>query len=257
VPIAKDLITCAPNPASNPGKICSTMPWNIGKEDGGSMHKNRFPGESSDYRAARDSLLRAELELRRQTEEVAAMRRALPPGGSVSTRYTFEGGDGPSPLSRLFGKHSTLVLYNFMYGPAQEQPCPMCTSFIDGLAGNAIHIEQRAALAIVAKSAYPRIMTFAATRAWSALRLYSSANTTFNRDYFGEDEGGAQDPMLHVFVRNGEDIVHTWSSELQMVASEPGQNQRHLDSMWPLWNVLDCTPQGRGADFYPRLRYDG
>lgn len=40
-----------------------------------------------------------------------------------------------------------------------------------------------------------------------------------------------------------------------MEPEDEGQNQRHLDTMRPLWNVLDCMPEGRGADWYPKLTY--
>ncbi len=42
-----------------------------------------FPGESAEYRAARDRLLVQEIELRRAPEAVAAARGELPPGGVV------------------------------------------------------------------------------------------------------------------------------------------------------------------------------
>jgi predicted dithiol-disulfide oxidoreductase (DUF899 family) len=54
------------------------------------MHEHRFPGESHTYRVARDDLLQAEVALRRQTEQVAAQRRALPLGGAVATDYVFD-----------------------------------------------------------------------------------------------------------------------------------------------------------------------
>ena len=53
------------------------------------LHEVRFPGESDAYRAARDELLRAEIELRRRTEAVAEQRRRLPLGGEVRTDYSF------------------------------------------------------------------------------------------------------------------------------------------------------------------------
>ena len=34
------------------------------------------------------------------------------------------------------------------------------------------------------------------------------------------------------------------------------QDGRHVDSFWPLWNLFDLTPEGRGTNWYPRLRYD-
>jgi predicted dithiol-disulfide oxidoreductase (DUF899 family) len=78
----------------------------------------RFPGESEEYRRERNQLLRAESELRRQIETVAAQRRALPPGGLVPDDYRFEDiSDGREVrFSELFeaGK-DTLVIYSFMF----------------------------------------------------------------------------------------------------------------------------------------------
>src|ERR1700730_17751391 len=123
------------------------------------LHHLRFPGESADYRAARNALLAEEMELRRQTERVAAQRRALPAGGALAEDYLFEGPDGPVKLSELFapGK-DTLAIYSFMYGPEREDQCPGCTQFLDGLDGMVEHIAQRLGLglAVVAKSPLPR-----------------------------------------------------------------------------------------------------
>src|SRR5688572_23913389 len=99
------------------------------------LHDVRFPGETADYRAARNRLLQSEIALRRQTEAVAAQRRALPPGGVVPEDYSFAAADGPVKLSELFGARSVLALYSFMYGPLMERACPACTSILDGLEG--------------------------------------------------------------------------------------------------------------------------
>jgi len=57
-----------------------------------------FPGESHEYRMARNRLLQQEVELRRATEAVAAARRALPPGGVVPQDYVFQqAGPGDTP----------------------------------------------------------------------------------------------------------------------------------------------------------------
>src|SRR5271168_1185412 len=97
------------------------------------LHDLRFPNESKAYRDARNALLVAELELRRQVERVASQRRALPPGGEVREDYVFDdlagGARRPVKLSQLFGPHDTLVTYNFMFSPREgARPCPMCTS---------------------------------------------------------------------------------------------------------------------------------
>lgn len=216
----------------------------------------RFPNESAEYRDARDRLLDAEIALRRQVESVAAMRRALPPGGEVPHDYEFgEAGRGAVRMSELFadGKE-TLVVYNFMYGPEMDEPCPMCTSMLDALDGNARQIAQRVNLAVVAKSPAARIEAFARPRGWRNLRLLSSANNSYNRDYLGETAEGEQMSSLNVFTRRGGVVRHFWNSEMFWAPVDEGQDSRHVDMIWPLWNVFDCTPDGRGADWYPSLR---
>ncbi len=213
-----------------------------------------FPNESPNYRSARDQLLLAEIELRRQVERVAELRRSLPSGGEVREDYEFDSLDGPVKLSQLFEKGDTLVIYGFMYGPEMPKACSSCTSILDSLDGAAHHLAQVTNLVAIAKSPLPRILEHAKTRGWTRLRLLSSERNTYNRDYGAETADGAQMPMLNVFRKNGM-IHHFWGSELLFAKAEPGQDPRHGDSIWPLWNVLDLTPRGRGTDFYPKLRY--
>ena len=219
------------------------------------MKKLRFPNEPDDYRHARDRLLEAEKSLRRHVEEVAVLRRHLPPGGEVPEDYLFEGERGPLRLSQLFTRGGTLVAYSFMYGPKMAHACPMCTSMLDALDGNAQHIAQRTDLVVIAKSPLARIQEHARSRGWRNLRLLSSAQNSYNRDYHGEDAEGNQMPMLNVFVKRGSALRHSWGSELIGVPADPGQNQRHVDMLWPLWHLLDLTPEGRGTDWYPKLEY--
>ena len=68
-----------------------------------------FPNENAKYRSARDKLLKAEIDLRRQIEKVAAERRKLPPGGEVPEDYVFQSEQGSVKLSELFGRGDTLV----------------------------------------------------------------------------------------------------------------------------------------------------
>ena len=223
---------------------------------------SRFPNETQAYRKARDKLLKAEIGLRRQVEAVAALRRKLPLGGEVPEDFVFDEaaeviGMKRVKLSELFapGK-DTLILYNYMYSQAMENPCPMCTSIIDSLDGAAPHVGQRVNLGIVAKSPLPRILTFARNRGWKNLKFLSSADNSYNRIYHGEDGEGHQMPMMNVFVKRGDKVRHFWGSELIFTkADKPGQNQRHVDIIWPLWNLLDLTPEGGGKDWYPRITY--
>jgi predicted dithiol-disulfide oxidoreductase (DUF899 family) len=211
----------------------------------------RFPGESPEYREARDRLLEAEIELRRRSEAVAAMRRELPPGGAVPEDYVFAGDGGDVRLSELFGDHDTLVVYSFMFPRAldDDAPCPSCSSILDSLDGAARHLAQRISLAVVAKAPLPRVLEYAEHRGWRHLRLLSSAANDYNRHYHGEMDDGSQAPMLNAFARRDGEIRHFWASELMVAPRDPGEEPRHVDFIWPIWNVLDVTPDGRGADW--------
>ncbi len=225
------------------------------------MDQPTFPNESSEYRKARNELLEAEAALRAQLEEVAALRRKLPVGGAVKEDYVFDevgvgGAITQVKLSQLFapGKNS-LFIYGYMFGPQAKQPCPLCTSMLDGLDGNARHITQRINLAVVARSPIKRIVDVASARGWRHLRLLSSANNTFQSDYHAEDADGNQWPMANVFVKRDGKVHHFWGSEL-MFKKYAGGDMRHVDLVWPLWNVFDLTPEGRGESWYPSLSYE-
>ncbi len=224
------------------------------------MERRSYPNESEKYRTARDELLEAEDALRAQVERVAALRRALPLGSEVKEDYAFEEGDSDGgvrsvTLSELFapGRESLLV-YGFMYGPKMERACPMCTSFLDSLDGAAPHIGQRINLAVCARSPIDRVADFGASRGWRNLRLISSAKNSYHHDYLAEGDDESQWPMANVFVRRDGKIHHFWGSELLFRPYQTG-NTRHIDQLWPLWNVLDLTPEGRGEKWYPALEY--
>jgi predicted dithiol-disulfide oxidoreductase (DUF899 family) len=222
-----------------------------------------FPGESPEYRAARERLLEQEAELRRVTEAVAAARRELPPGGEVREDYVFaalgpDGAERDVSMSELFddGK-DTLAIYSFMFPRAVDEdlPCPSCTQFLDSFDGVARHAAQRVNVAVVARAPIERIVAHAERRGWRHLRLLSSARNTYNRDYHGETDGGQQLPMLNVFRRDRGVVRHFWASELLFAPADPGQDPRHSDTIDPLWNLFDFTPEGRGSDWYPDLTY--
>jgi predicted dithiol-disulfide oxidoreductase (DUF899 family) len=226
-----------------------------------SYHDKRFPNETESYRDARNQLLEAEINLRRQTEEVAAMRRKLPSGGKLKEDYVFEemddnGAIKQTNLSELFepGKDS-LIIYSFMFGPQNEKPCVMCNSIIDGIDGMVFHAEQRVNIAVVAKTSIEKFKQWADSRGWKNVRLLSSSKNNYNTDYFGEDEKGNQLPALNVFRKTDEGIFHFYATELLFAPSEKGQNGRHVDSIWPLWNLFDLIPEGRGTTWYPKHEY--
>ena len=213
----------------------------------------RMPNESIEYRMARQALLAEEFELRRQIERVAAMRRALPPGGPVTGDYCFDTEDGPSDLTGLFGDKQTLVVYNYMFGPERQRPCPMCTNLLDAWDGNADDLAQSVSLVVIARSPLERLTAVKRERGWKNLRLASAVGDDFTRDYAGSPDGGLDSGGPAVFTRRDGVIRHFWSQE--MIASDPGQDPRGAPDPAPLWTVLDMTPEGRGADWYPSLEY--
>ena len=224
-------------------------------EDLARASKTRIPNEGAEYRAARTALLAEEIELRRKIERVAALRRALPPGGPVTGDYRFEGAEGETDFAGLFGGKETLVAYNYMFGPRRERPCPMCTNMLDAWDGVADDVAQRAALAVIAGSAYPKLAAWKAERGWKHLRLYSDLTGAYLRDYFGIAPDGSDIPALNVFTRRDGTIRHFWSGEMGDTTADPGQDPRGAPDPSPLWMVLDVTPEGRGGDWYPSLSY--
>jgi predicted dithiol-disulfide oxidoreductase (DUF899 family) len=218
-----------------------------------------FPNESAEYRVARNELLQRELALREEIEAVARLRRALPAGGLLKQDYVFaervDGEEVSMRFSQLFaaGK-DTLFLYSFMFAPDMAAACPMCTAFLDGLHGQVEHLEPRINVAVVARHTLDSIHEHARARGWDRFRLLSSADNSYNVDYFGETAAG-QTTMANVFVRKGREIRHFWGTEMSFADPIAGGNMRHLDLVWPMWNVLDMTPAGRGENFYPALSY--
>jgi predicted dithiol-disulfide oxidoreductase (DUF899 family) len=239
-----------------------------------------FPGESPEYRAARDRLLEKEIELRRAIEAVAVARRELPPGGLVPEDYVFDGlGPAGTPakirLSELFapGKDS-LIVYQLMFPrmpqdqrPAtrrgataelqrEDGPCPSCTALLDQLDGAVEHVEAAGVnFVVIAKAPLDRLLTFARERGWRKLRFLSAAGNSFKRDYRAETPEGYQMPLAAVFHRGDDGIRHFWSSELSYGPADPGQDPRHNGLLEPLWNLLDLTPEGRPR-WREQLDYD-
>jgi predicted dithiol-disulfide oxidoreductase (DUF899 family) len=216
-------------------------------------NKVRHPNESEAYRRARQELLVEEIEVRRQTERVAARRRALPAGGEVPEDYRFVAEDGLEVrLSDLFGEHDTLVVYSYMFGPEREAPCPMCTSFMGGFDHKIDDIRQRVAIAFTARSPIERLVDAKKARGWTNLPVYSDPSGAYTRAYVSPDDGDAA--AFSVFTRRDGVLRHFWSDEIGGDMTDPGEDPRGAIEFDPLWLVLDAVPDGRG-DWYPRLTY--
>jgi predicted dithiol-disulfide oxidoreductase (DUF899 family) len=228
----------------------------------GTFRQTNLTNESADYLAKRDELRLAEIELMRQRERVAELRRRLPQGATVQD-YEFEegpvdldAGDTPNRtvrLSELFTlPDRALVIYHLMYGKKQTKPCPMCTAWIDGFNGVADHLAQNINLAVVAAADVPVLRAHARARGWRRLRLLSAGSSTFKYDLGSEDRDGKQDSTISVFSRASDGALRHFYSAHPRMASDI--LERGIDLLSPIWNMLDLTPQGRG-DWYTKLEY--
>ncbi|WP_330247255.1 MULTISPECIES: DUF899 family protein [unclassified Streptomyces] len=226
------------------------------------MRLTNLVGESAEHVSAREELRLAEIELMRHRERVAELRRRLPLGPVVDD-YAFE--EGPTDLhtgdalvqtvrlSELFTQPGRdLVVYHFMYGKQQTQPCPMCTMWIDGFNGIAHHVAQNVDFAIVAAADLPTLRAHARDRHWENLRLLSAGSSTFKYDLGSEDAEGNQDSTVSVFTRDSDGSVrHFYSAHPRM---SDDTDQRGIDLLSPVWHILDLTRQGRD-NWFAELSY--
>ena len=228
----------------------------------GTYRQTNLTNESAEYLTAREELRHAEIELMRQRERVAELRRGLPKGATVQDYEFLEGpasldaGDEPVTrvrLSELFSAPDrALVIYHLMFGKKQTKPCPMCTAWLDGYNGVAHHLAQNVDFAIVAAADPSTLRAYARERGWNKLRLLSAGESTFKYDLGSEDREGHQDSTISVFTRDSDGTLRHFYSV------HPGLDhsikERGIDELSPIWNVMDLTPQGRGT-FYASLYY--
>ena len=206
------------------------------------MSKTVYPNESKEYRKARNALLKEEQKLVDHVNALAAKRRTLPLGGELKEDYVFQwANDGKVgkrvKFSELFGDKDTLLLYSWMYGPSWDNPCPSCTSLMDGFDRSAYQVTRDAAFAGIAKAPADKINAWAKKRGWTQIALLSGFESPFQADYKCQrDSDDMQLPVMHVFTKKGGKIHHFWAAELPM---------NHVDTVWPYWNLMDFTPEGR------------
>ncbi len=209
--------------------------------------------------AARRAHLAREKEFTRLRDELARERRALP-WLRVEKDYGFDTERGKRTLAELFGARSQLLVYHFMFGPEQEEPCKSCSFWADGYDRSVVHLAHRdVALVTVSRSPLPRLRAVKARMGWS-FEWVSSGGSDFNRDFgvhFSEAElargarlynfgtiafGMADAPGVSVFYRDPEGAVfHTYSCYA-----------RGLDALNGAYQLLDLVPKGRDEDALAR-----
>jgi predicted dithiol-disulfide oxidoreductase (DUF899 family) len=221
----------------------------------GTYRQTNLRNESPEYLSTREELRHAEIELMKQRERVAALRRQLPAGATIEDYEFIEGpvslNDGDAPtnkvrLTELFtAPDRSLVIYHFMFGKKQVVPCPMCTAWIDSFNGVAHHLAQNVDLAVVAAADPATLRAHARKRGWDKLRLLSAGESTFKYDLGSEDGEGHQDSAISVFTRDQDGTLRHFYSCHPRLGDDI--KERGIDELNPIWNVLDLTPQGRGT----------
>jgi predicted dithiol-disulfide oxidoreductase (DUF899 family) len=216
-----------------------------------------------DWLAARARLLKKEKAFSYARESLAAERRALP-WARVDKEYTFEGPKGTESLTDLFGGKSQLVVYHFMFDPAEKEGCAHCSFWADNFNPIIAHLNQRdLTMLAISRAPLKKLEAFKKRMGWS-FKWVSSGKSDFNYDFnvsftpdevrnetgfynyrkgpvWGEDREG-----ISVFYRNREgEIFHTYSCFA-----------RGIDMMNTAYQYLDIVPKGRDEGERPQSWVD-
>jgi predicted dithiol-disulfide oxidoreductase (DUF899 family) len=119
--------------------------------------------------------------------------------------------------------------------------------------GTARNFRERVAFAVTARSPSKRLLEFKKERGWLNLQIYSDTKGDYTRAYVSADDGDV--PGLNIFARGDGAVRHFWGGEMSGEMADPGQDPRGAPDLDPLWTILDLTPTGRSATWYPKLEY--
>lgn len=208
---------------------------------------------------ARTAHLAKEKENTRLRDQLARERRELP-WVKVDEDYVFDAPQGKVPLADLFGAHSQLLIYHFMFGPDWAEGCPSCSFVCDHINAATVHLAVRdVSLVMVSRAPLPKIETFKKRMGWQ-FPWVSSHENSFNHDfhvYFTPEEKARGElyynytmqpfpsdeaPGASVFYKDPKagEIFHTYSTF-----------GRGLDTMVGTYVLLDLVPKGRDEDQLP------
>ena len=204
--------------------------------------------------AARQRFLLKEKEFTRLRDELSRERRELP-WERVDKEYVFESTDGRETLADLFGEHSQLIVYHFMYGPDWEIGCRSCSFWADNFNNIVPHLAARdASLVAVSLAPLQKLQAQARRFGWT-FKWVSSHGSDFNFDYhvsFSPEAlergdtvynytpqklGSTEMPGISAFFRDGKQIYHSYSTYA-----------RGLDMLNAAYHYLDIAPKGRDEE---------
>jgi len=204
--------------------------------------------------AARQRFLLKEKEFTRLRDELSRERRELP-WERVDKAYVFESTNGRETLADLFGEHSQLIVYHFMYGPDWEIGCRSCSFWADNFNNIVPHLAARdASLVAVSLAPLQKLQAQARRLGWT-FKWVSSHGSDFNFDYhvsFSPEAlergdavynytpqklGSTEMPGISAFFRDGKQIYHSYSTYA-----------RGLDMLNAAYHYLDIAPKGRDEE---------
>jgi predicted dithiol-disulfide oxidoreductase (DUF899 family) len=193
-----------------------------------------------EWLVARQQLLIKEKEATRARDRLNAERRRLPMV-QIDKDYVFEGPDGQVSLLDLFDGRRQLIVYHFMFDPSWDDGCPSCTNLVDNLPSRLSRLHARhTSLALISRAPFAKLASYKARMNWT-VPWFSSFGSAFNYDFDATDEGGEK-PGLSVFLREGDHILHSYST-----------SGRGVDILLGTYNYLDLTPLGRQEEWEKRL----
>ena len=201
-----------------------------------------------EWRTARDALLAREQKAARVREAVSAERRRLPMV-RVDAEYVFEGPDGKARLLDLFDGRRQLIVYHFMWLSRTSEGCPHCSFAADNV-GHLAHLHARdTSFALVSRAPLAEIEAFRERMGWT-LPWFSSAGGAFNDD-FGATVDGGDLPGVSVFLRDGDEVFHTYGAG---PVYGPGADVA-MEPVLGTFTYLDLTPLGRQMPGMSWLRH--
>jgi predicted dithiol-disulfide oxidoreductase (DUF899 family) len=222
-------------------------------------------GTREEWLAAREELLKQEKELTRRSDELARRRLELP-WVPIEKDYSFDTDDGTKTLAELFEGRSQLLVYHFMFGPAYEAGCPVCSSGADTFDGAVQHLNARdVTFLCISRGPLEKLQGYKRRMGWR-FPWVSSQGTDFNFDFHvshteeqlapflegdlppvvafmatacGTDPAGyvAEAPGLSAFALSDGVVYHTYSTYA-----------RGLEIMLGFYPLLDRVPKGRDEE---------
>lgn len=189
-----------------------------------------------EWLVARRELLTREKEATRARDRLNAERRRLPMV-KMDKEYLFDGPEGKVSLLDLFDGRRQLIVYHFMFDPSWDEGCPGCSNLVDNIPSNITRLYAcDTSLVLVSRAPLAKLEPFKKQKNWTT-PWFSSYGSDFNYDFDATGEGGEQ-PGLSVFLHDGEQIFHTYST-----------SGRGVDILLGTYNYLDLTPLGRQEEW--------